>query len=68
MNDEKLRQLIASMEGEKWDDKVVKFAKLNGRSRSSVYRWLEKGAPPLILEIIEYRMTRPLQQPLSDPS
>lgn len=58
MSINRLRALINTVSGDAWDDKVSKFAEINGRSRSSVYRWLTKGPPSIVLDAIEYRMLR----------
>jgi len=55
---DRLRKLIDMSIGESWDDKVKRFAVEQGRSRSSCYRWLTSGPPLLVLEGIEYRITR----------
>ena len=61
MSIDRLRALINTMSGDNWDSKVTRFADINGRSRSSVYRWLTKGPPSVVLEAIEYRMLRQAQ-------
>ena len=53
---DRLKTLISTCKGETWDDKVVRFAELNGRSRSSIYRWLTVGPPDNVLDAIAYRM------------
>lgn len=59
MSVERLKVLICMSKGETWDDKVIRFAEETGRSRSSIYRWLSIGPPSLILDGLEYRLTRP---------
>ena len=59
MSTDRLRSLISECPGSTWNDKVIKFAEINGRSASSVYRWLSAGPPSNILDAIEYRLTRP---------
>jgi len=54
----RLRNLINLGHGESWDDRVSRFAVEQGRSRSSVYRWLTSGPPLNVLDAIDYRLTR----------
>ena len=61
MNTERLRELISLYPGESWDNQVSRFAEENGRSRSRVYHWLSKGAPPNVLDAIEFRLTKELE-------
>ena len=39
---ERLRDAIALLPGKTWDDKVNQCAELLGRSRSMIYKWLQK--------------------------
>lgn len=57
---DRLRMLIDRSPGNTWDEKVRWFADTNGRSRSSVYKWLTNGPPPNILDAIEYRYLKTL--------
>ena len=65
MSIERLRALINQYPGT-WDEKVSRFAETNGRSRSSIYRWLSSGPPENIIDAIEYRMIRELKTHTSD--
>ena len=52
----RLKSMISVFDGKKWDDKVAKFASFSCKSKSTVYRWLTSGAPPNVLDAIQYRM------------
>ena len=60
MNIKRLRELISLFPGNSWDEQVCMFADYTGRSRSSLYRWLSDGAPENILDAIEYRLMKDL--------
>jgi len=61
-NISRLKKLISMSAGKSWDDKVCLFAVENGRSRSSIYRWITSGPPPNVLDAIDYRLTRTLTE------
>ena len=41
-----LRKIISSLPGDKWDDKVDCLARIEGKHKGTVYKWLS-NAPPV---------------------
>lgn len=58
MSKDRLREMISLQPGDTWDKQVRAFAIANGRSRTSIYKWLSNGPPTLIIEVIEYRIKK----------